>query len=171
MLSNMESHERLNHDQITAHQAEVLLRTSREAQRTIAGGLQLPPGYSLATGIANAVLVAGVAVGNSEFRFGGAVFAATLAVVFLLQRWAIQRFRALNGVWIGGHQGGRRTWFVMAVFVATLMACVLAATLLTVRHHGWLAALVAVLTIPLTFVVDRWWMSRCRAAAGSGATS
>jgi hypothetical protein len=92
-------------------------------------------------------------------------------VIFMLQRWAMQRFRALNGVWVGGHQGGPRTWTVLAAFMVGIGVCVLGATLLTVHDHGVLAALVAVLTIPLTFVADRVWMSRYRSTVGSGAKS
>jgi hypothetical protein len=149
----------------TPEQANELLASSREAQEQIARSLSLPRYYSLATGTGNAMLVAGVAARNSGLRLGSVAFGLGLLANVGLRQWAIGRFKALNGAWIGGHQGGRATWVVIGVFLGALLACLGLATWLTVRHQALFAAAVAVATLPMTFVADRWWMERYRARA------
>lgn len=126
--------------------------------------LTLPPGYSLLTGTGNAVFVFGIALGNSDWRFGSLAFVVGLAVQATAAALAMRRFREHNGAWVSGISGTRPTHLVILAFLATLVPCIVVSTWLMVRHHGVASALVAGCALPLTAAADRWWMARYHAA-------
>lgn len=140
------------------------LAASVTARDSFAQRLTLPPEYSLITGIGNAALVYGVAVGNSTWRFASVAFVVGLIIAVTAMAIAMRRFRARNGAWVGGLSGPRSTRVVAAWFLGFLLACIVGATWLMVAGHPILSALVALSVVPGTAVGDRWWMARYRAS-------
>jgi hypothetical protein len=145
--------------------AQEALRGAAAARDQLARDLRLPRGYHLITGAGNAALVFGVAVGNSEWRFGSLFFVTALTVAVAALGAAHGCFKRLNGAWISGFGGTRSTWPITAIVVAILIALIVVSTWLMIDGHGVASALVAVLALPLTAVGNRWWMARYRAAA------
>lgn len=168
MLSNMESSSEVPPVPPTPEEATAALRDARDASRSMAG-LELPAEYSLLTGSANALFAYGVAVGNSDWRFGQLAFVASLMVLIGVGLVAKERFKRRNGAWVNGLGGPRSTWRPVAAFVVVLVVCIVGATALMVAGHPVWSALVALVALPLTAVSDRWWMAAYRRAAGTGA--
>lgn len=169
MLSNMESSPQVPPaGRPSPEEAAAALRDARDASRSMAG-LELPREYSLLTGSANAVFAYGVAVGNSDWRFGQVAFIASLMVLIGAGLVAKERFRRRNGAWVNGFGGPRATWRPVAAFVVVLVVCIVGATALMVAGHPVWSAVVALLALPLTAVSDRWWMAAYRRGAGAGA--
>jgi hypothetical protein len=96
MLSIMES----PHDPPSPADGASALREAEASRAALAGGIAVPPGFSLSLGAAIAVQIATTAVGLGDDRpwvlIGGLVLFAVVAAVQLA--W----FRAANGVWLGG---------------------------------------------------------------------
>lgn len=76
------------------------LREAEASRAALAGGITVPPGFSLSLGAAIAVQIATMAIGLGDDRpwllVGGLALFAVVAAVQLA--W----FRAANGVWLGG---------------------------------------------------------------------
>lgn len=87
----------------------------------------------------NAALIAGVAIGNSEWRFASVAFILGLLVQIV----------AATGI-------------VLGVFVVCLLALILVSTWLMVEGHPVISVLVALCAFPLTAASDRWSMARAR---------
>ena len=145
--------------------AQAALAQAEEARQEIARDLRLPPGYSLLTGLGSVALVYGIALGNSDWRFGPLAFVFGLVMQLALVSVAVRRFRTLNGAWVGGLSGYGSTWPVIVAVLLVLVPCIVAATWLMVAGHPVLSLLVALCALPLTIALDRWWMHRFRHGA------
>lgn len=88
------------HDQPSPADGARALRQAEASRAALAGGVAMPPGFSLSLGVAIAVQIATTAVGLGDDRpwllLGGLALFAVVAAVQLA--W----FRAANGVWLGG---------------------------------------------------------------------
>jgi hypothetical protein len=122
------------------------LREAEASRAALAGGISVPPGFSLSLGAAIAVQIATTAIGLGDDRpwvlVGGLVLFAVVAAVQLA--W----FRAANGVWLGG--------FASRVVLGTSMTASL----------SYMAALSAALWAGFA---GRWWMVAVCAAVGGAA--
>ena len=163
MLSIMENSHRPSRS-LPEADARAALDDAAAARVGFAHDLRLPPGYSLTTGIGNAALTFGIALGNSNWRFGPVAFALSLVCQAAAAAFAIRRFRETNGAWVSGFNGPRGTWPAVAAFLLALVPSIVLSTWLMVEGHGLASALVALCVIPLTAIADRWWMARFRAA-------
>ena len=163
IVSAMESSSHAN--RASGADAQAALAQAEEARQEIAQDLRLPPGYSLLTGLGSVALVYGIALGNSDWRFGPLAFVLGLVIQLTLASVAVRRFRTLNGAWVGGLSGYGSTWPVIVAVLLVLVPCIVAATWLMVAGHPVLSLLVALCALPLTIALDRWWMHRFRHGA------
>ena len=145
-------------------EARTALAAVERAARGAAVQVELPASYSLLTGTGNAVFVYGIAVGNSDWRFGSAAFVVSLAAFALLAVLARGRFRERNGVWINGLRGPGGALLVVAGFLAIFVPCIAGSTVLMIVGHPVWSAVVALAALPLTALADRAWLAAFRRA-------
>jgi hypothetical protein len=142
MLSTMES----SHDRLSPADGAGALREAEASRAALAGAIGMPSGFSLSLGAAIAVQIATAAIGLGDDRpwvlVGGLALFAVVAAVQLV------RFRAANGVWLGG--------FASRVVLGTGTAASL----------SYVAALSAALWAAFE---GRWWIVAVCALAGGAA--
>jgi membrane protein implicated in regulation of membrane protease activity len=143
------------------------ISAAHEARASFAAEMALPAGYSLVTGLGYAALAFGVALGNSEWRFGSLAFVVSLLATAAASAIGVRMFKARNGAALrgpGGLDGPRSTWPVLAAFLVGYVACIVGATWLMVAGYPALSALLALSLVPAAHVADRRWLDRYRSA-------
>ena len=94
---------------VTGSDARLALEQAATARAGFAGDLTLPAGYSLLTGTGNAVFTYGIALGNSEWRFGSLAFVLGITLQAVVTAVAMRRFRDHNGAWVSGIRSSSRS--------------------------------------------------------------
>lgn len=122
------------------------LRVAEASRAALAGGIDVPPGFSLSLGAAIAMQIAATAVGLGDDRPW--VLVGGLALFGVVAAVQLARFRAINGVWLGG--------FASRVVLGTGMAASLS-YMLALGVALWAA------------FADRWWTVAVCALAGGTA--
>jgi hypothetical protein len=144
----------------TAAEAAAALADAESSRTTLAGGIVTPSWFftSMSAAIAVQIATTAAGLGNGDawaLAAGLAVFAAVAGV-------QLARFRALNGVWLGGFAS--RVVLGTGTAASVSYAIALAAAIWTAyAGRWWLVALCAVAGGAAYALSGRRWMHRYRA--------
>jgi hypothetical protein len=144
----------------TAAEAAAALADAESSRRTLAGRIVAPSWFFTSMGAAIAVQIATTAAGLGDGKLWA--LAAGLAVFAAVAGVQLARFRALNGVWLGGFAS--RVVLGTATGASASYALALAAAIWAAyAGHGWLVALWAAIGGAAYALSGRRWLYRYRA--------
>jgi hypothetical protein len=151
ILSDMESSQ-------SGHDAAAQLAEAEGLRSRLATGLRLPAGFHVVLGVTTAAQMAASALGIGAQTGAGLALVAFGCVLFLVVAAVLGwRFRAINGVWVGGLLArsvlGMTTaasWAYGLPFAGAVWAAL--------AGRGWLAVLISVAGgAAYAVTARRWW--------------
>jgi hypothetical protein len=152
---------------------EATLAAAEQSRARLVADIALPAGYETAMGIAIAVQIAAAAVGLTvDEAWAGPLVLLGVAVFVGVAAVQLARFRALNGVWLGGfasHVVLGTAAAASVAYAAALFGALAAAS----QEQWWLIGLLSIAGAVGYVASGRRWMDRYRgdpATHGPGET-
>ncbi len=141
-------------------EARLALESIAQERAETARHYSVPAGYDELLGLAVALLVLAIALGNSiEGWRGTAALAAGVVAALGTLGWQVARFRRANGMWVSGLVAGRTRVITAVAFVVEVLGIVLASVLADRGHAGW-TVVIAVAAGAALAGLSRLWSRR-----------